>query len=233
MEKNEINQRSPLRALQNSIRGGLGAGNIGVIVARHGVGKTAFLVGLGLDKLLRGRKVLHVSLGHAVDKVCAYYDDIFADLAREHDLDDVWRVRVEMERNRRIHVFPDGTLDGPRLRHALAFMKEHMGFAPSSILIDDYDFGQATPGALKELRALATETGDQIWMTAITSRDAAVDGDGIPEPVSPLKDEVDVILRMAHDGDSVRIHLLKEHDRTTPSPLDLALDPRTLLLVRD
>ena len=62
MHQKEINERSPLRVLEQSIHGGLGRGNIGVIVARHGVGKTAFLVGVALDDLMRGRSVLHVSM---------------------------------------------------------------------------------------------------------------------------------------------------------------------------
>jgi len=46
MLRKELNERSPVRLLEASIHGGLGAGNIGVIIARHGVGKTAFVRGL-------------------------------------------------------------------------------------------------------------------------------------------------------------------------------------------
>ena len=55
MYRKELNERSPLRLLENSIHGGLGRGNLGVVVARHGVGKTAFLVGVALDDLLRSK----------------------------------------------------------------------------------------------------------------------------------------------------------------------------------
>ncbi len=103
MRRKEINERSPLRVLESSIHGGLGRGNIGVIIARHGVGKTAFLVGVALDDLLRGRKALHVSLEHDSEKVRAFYDEVFTDLAHEREMEDVWKVRLEMERNRRIH----------------------------------------------------------------------------------------------------------------------------------
>ena len=52
----ELNERNPLRLFEHSIHGGLGRGNIGVVVARHGIGKTAFLVGIALDDAMRGRK---------------------------------------------------------------------------------------------------------------------------------------------------------------------------------
>ena len=62
MYRKELNERSPLRLFEHSIHGGLGRGNVGVVVARHGIGKTAFLVGIALDDAMRGRKVLHARL---------------------------------------------------------------------------------------------------------------------------------------------------------------------------
>jgi len=44
MEIQELNDLSPLRVFEESLDGGLGRGNLGVLVSRHGVGKTACLV---------------------------------------------------------------------------------------------------------------------------------------------------------------------------------------------
>ena len=55
MHRKDLNERSPVRVLEASIHGGLGRGNIGVVIARHGVGKTPFLVGVALDDAL-GRR---------------------------------------------------------------------------------------------------------------------------------------------------------------------------------
>jgi hypothetical protein len=233
MRRKEVNERSPLRVLEQSIHGGLGPGNIGVIVARHGLGKMAFLVGVGLDDLMRGRKVLHVSLDYPVDKIVAYYDEIFADLAREKELADVWRVRTDMERNRCIHSYPDGKFSTARLRDALTFYRDHTDFVPSAIMIDHYDFEAATADDLEAVREIATQLEGEIWMSAHTSRDAKIDDQGIPEPVSHVKDSIDVILRMAHDGEHVQISLLKDHDNPRVSDLNLTLDPTTLLLVKE
>ena len=52
MNRRFANARSPLRLLEKGLHGGLGIGNIGVVVAGHGVGKTPFLVGVALDELL-------------------------------------------------------------------------------------------------------------------------------------------------------------------------------------
>ncbi len=89
MYSKELNERNPLRLFEHSIHGGLGPGNIGVVVARHGIGKTAFLVGIALDDAIRGRKVLHVSLDKTVDHVREFYDEIFMDLAHSAHLEDL------------------------------------------------------------------------------------------------------------------------------------------------
>ena len=44
MVKAELIKRSPLRVFEQSIHGGLGRGNIGVLASPKGVGKTACLV---------------------------------------------------------------------------------------------------------------------------------------------------------------------------------------------
>ena len=114
MYRSEINERSPIRVFERSMHGGLGRGNVGVIAARPGVGKTPMLVQIGLDDLLRERKVLHLSHEHAVDHVRAYYDEIFHDLADGKRLEDPERVRLEMERNRLIFSHLGRTSRRPR-----------------------------------------------------------------------------------------------------------------------
>lgn len=233
MHHKELNERSPLRVLDQSIHGGLGRGNIGVVVARHGVGKTAFLVGVALDELMRGRNVLHVSLEQTAERVRTYYDEIFAELSHAEALDDVWRVRTSIERHRRIHCYLGGTFSLERLRESLRFMEQNGEFRPRTLLIDGYDFASKTVDDLGGLRAVARDLEAELWMSAVTSRTARRDPSGVPEPVAHLGAAIDVILDMAHDGRAVRIGLLKDHDNQDVSELKLALDPTTLLLSRE
>lgn len=233
MHQKELNERSPLRVLEQSIHGGLGRGNIGVIVARHGVGKTAFLVGVALDDLMHGRNVLHVSLEQPADRVRTYYDEIFAELCHSERLDDVWRVRENLERHRRIHSYLGGTFTMQKFRDAVDFMKQHGGFAPDAIVVDGFEFAPASPEDLTAMRQLATELNAELWMSAVTTRDSARNERGVPEPVAHLEGAIDVILSMAHDGKAVRVGLHKDHDNPNVSELKLALDPTTLLLIRE
>ncbi|MCH8962850.1 MAG: hypothetical protein IH820_16455, partial [Bacteroidetes bacterium] len=54
MYRKFLNARNPLRLLEKGLHGGLGGGNLGIVIAGPGVGKTAFLVGVALDELMRG-----------------------------------------------------------------------------------------------------------------------------------------------------------------------------------
>jgi hypothetical protein len=231
MHRKELNERSPLRLLEQSIHGGLGRGNIGVVVARHGVGKTAFLVGVALDDLMRGRKVLHVALDEAVDKIRDYYDEIFLDLARTSGLENIGEERLEIERNRNIHTYLGNAFSVVKLREAIAFLKTHMHFEPTTLIIEGYHFESANAQDLAELRSVAREINSELWMSAVTHRDSPRNERGIPEPLARLEAGIDVILAMHQTGSVVHLSLLKDHDNPDVSDVRVALDPTTLLLI--
>ncbi len=233
MHRKELNERSPLRLLEESTHGGLGLGNIGVVVARHGVGKTAFLVDIALDDLLRGRKVLHVALDEPVDKIRDYYDEIFQDLAQSSGLEDVFAERLEMERNRNIHTYMGNTFSVARLVDAVSFLKTHMNFEPATLIIEGYRFEKAGPGEFADLRKLARNIGAELWMSAVTHRESSRNERGIPEPLARLESCFDLILAMEQAGDKVHLSLLKDHDNPNVTDTKVALDPSTLLLIQE
>lgn len=233
MHLNELSERSPVRIFEQSIHGGLGVGNIGVVVARHGVGKTAFLVGVALDDLFRGRKVLHVAIGKTIENVREFYDEVFMDLAVGARLEDIPRVRRDMERHRHIKSYLGRSFTLDHLEDHVRMLREVLDFAPSALIVDGYDFGSATVDDLEKLRAFARELKCELWMSATTHRDSRCDAEGIPEPVAHVKASIAVIVRMAHDGKSVHLRLLKDHDNPAVSEVGLALDPTTMLLVRE
>src|SRR6187399_343841 len=178
MYTKELSERNPLRLFEHSIHGGLGPGNIGVVVARHGLGKTAFLVGIAIDDAIRGRKVLHVSLDKTVNHVREFYDEIFMDLAHSTNLEDLGSARLEMERHRMIHTYVGGTYSTDKLRQSMQFLKEIAHFEPACLILQGFAFDQATVADIEALRKLASEFNVELWMTAPTHRDAPLDDRG-------------------------------------------------------
>ena len=78
---------SPLKILERSYRKKLGFGNLGVLLARAGVGKTACLIHIGFDTLFREKRLVHISLEDPPEKVIAYYNTIFYDLIKALDVE--------------------------------------------------------------------------------------------------------------------------------------------------
>ena len=231
MYRKELNERNPLRLFEHSIHGGLGPGNIGLVVARHGIGKTAFLVGIALDEAMRGRKTLHVSLDKTVDHMREFYDEIFMDLAHSAHLEDLASERLEMERNRMIHTYAGKSFTIHKLRHSINFLKEYAHFDPACLILQGYDFERATAEDMAAVRELAAEFNVEMWMSALTHRGVQRNEHGIPEHIAKLAPAIAVIVEMTDHDDGVHIALLKDHDNPDVAKLKLALDPSTMLLV--
>jgi hypothetical protein len=232
MYRKELNERNPLRLFEHSIHGGLGSGNIGVVVARHGIGKTAFLVGIALDDAMRGRKAMHVSLDKTVDHLREFYDEIFMDLAHSAQLEDLPAERLEMERNRIIHTYAGKSFTIHKLRHSINFLREYAHFDPACLILEGFDFERATVADMEAFRDLAGEFNVEMWVSAVTHRGVPLNEHGIPEPVAKLASAIAVIVQMTDDSDGVRLSLLKDHDNPNVAKLTLALDPSTMLLVK-
>ena len=49
MAKQELFERSPIRAFDEATNGGLKAGELGLVTAKKGLGKTSVLVQFGMD----------------------------------------------------------------------------------------------------------------------------------------------------------------------------------------
>lgn len=228
MKRRFLNARSPLRLLEKGLHGGLGPGNLGVVIAGHGVGKTSFLVGVAVDELLRGGRVLHVSCSHPVNHVRAHYDTVFDELAQTTHLENEGLIHGEIDRHRSVRVYPPNTFAPDKLRDAVKLERE-AGGAPSLIVLEGFDLTELARPDVEDLRALARELEAEIWLESTSGDERDVRPGGV---VDGLGDLVSVILALEPGDHEVRLRAVKDHDNPDVSDLHVALDPRTLLLVR-
>lgn len=228
MYRKFLNARSPLRLLEKGLHGGLGPGNLGVVLAGHGVGKTSFLVGIAVDELLRAGRVLHVSLSHSVQHVRAHYDTVFEELAATKHLEDGASIHAEIDRHRSIRVYPPGELTTGKLRDAVKLETE-AGEKPSLIVLEGIDLASLPRGDVEDLKALAQELEAEVWLESSTEEQVAI---VVPPAIAALGDLVSVIVALEPGDRTVALRALKDHDNPDLSDLHVALDPRTLLLVR-
>ena len=231
----DVNERSPLRVFERSIHGGLGQGNIGLVMSRAGVGKTAFLVDVALDVCMRNDKVLHVDTEHTAQRVREYYEEVFRDLAHGTGLEDRERVHFRVERNRMIHSFLRGSFSLERLQQAMIYMKEHIDFVPSCIILDGFPAWeqlslQELTESLAAVKKMAVESETEVWISAQSHREDERDELGLPTRLNPYLDYLSVVVRLVSKGNQVRLQLVKDHENPDVADLHIELDPKTLLL---
>ena len=237
MYRKEVNERSPMRVFEKSIHGGLGRGNVGVVLSRAGVGKTALLVQIALDDLLRDRRVLHISTEHAVDHVRAYYDELFHDLAQYTKLAEPETVRLDVERHRLIFSLlghaPSSEATSTSLKKLIdtvGFARDVAHFSPDVIIVDGYDLAHVSEAMMDMLATLARDHSAELWLSTTTKASQVTAGTA-PAPLEPFFDKLGVVVYLESEKDLVRLRLLKDHDSKDLAEISLRLDAHTMRII--
>ncbi len=232
MVEKSMMERSPVRIFERAIGGGLGEGKLGVVLSRHGVGKTGFLIGLAVDQLLQGRKVLYISTKESVEHINNFFDQIFHAMAASLEMDQVPQKQLRMERNRYIHVYNRDSFSLEKLEQSVAFLKDAAGFVPDMVILDGTPrFENTEEWEIQGVKKMAAEWGAEIWTSSNIHREGQEsDARGVPNTVARFDDEIGVIINLESDSDHVKVKILKEHGSTEPAQVQIELDPKTLLL---
>ncbi len=202
-------------------------GGMGAVTAPAGVGKTALMVQLALNAMLRDKKVLHISLNDPVHKVNLWYQELFHNLARQSGLENIAETWESLLPNRFIMTFKVEGFNVPKLKERMTDLIVQKIFLPEIVIIDGLKFDEAAPETLTSLKAMAGKHGLRLWFTVHASffKDAAVHD--IPDCLLPLMDFFDVVFKLQPEGGEISVTPLSgKPARVHP----LFLDPATLLI---
>ncbi len=232
MVKSELIKRSPLRIMEKSAHGGVGAGNIGVIASKKGIGKTACLVHIATDKLLQDNHVIHVSFSSKVDHIYSWYEDIFAEISKKRELEKAMDVHDEIVHNRVIMNFSQRAVKTGQVLSSLKAMIENGQINTEVVVIDGYAFQDAGLEDIKAFRAFAQEQSLELWFTASypEDQDKILDGNGVPRILTPFLDELSLVITMENTDNQIVLKLVKDQDRIHKEDLHLKLNAKTLLI---
>ncbi len=234
MVKAELNKRSPLRVFEKTINGGVGKGNIGVIASKKGVGKTACLVHIATDKLFRGRRVIHVSFAQKVDHIITWYEDIFKEIAKKRELENAIDVHDELIKNRVIMNFSKGSITVDQLLSSLRALIQDGKFSADSIIFDGYDISEANDSDVEKLKTFARDLDLEIWFSSsLKGEDPLFRNNGVPEDLASRINDIDVLITLKFEGEFVRLQVVKDHDNLETKDMNLRLEPKTMLIVRE
>lgn len=232
MPEKTMIERSPVRVFDRAIGGGLGAGNIGVVLSRNGGGKTGFLIGLAIDKLLQGKRVLYISTKESVEHVNDFFDQIFHAMATSLAMDEVPQRQLQMERNRHILVYNRKSFSVEKLESSVGFLTETTGFRPDMVIMDGTPrFESTEQWEIDVIRKLARQWNAEIWTSGLLHREGQqLDQRGIPLESARYDDDLGVVVRRATENGRIHLKVLKEHASAEPAQVRMELDPATLLL---
>ncbi|MDA8137669.1 MAG: cytoplasmic protein [Desulfobacteraceae bacterium] len=229
MLKQDLILRNPLRLLGKESDDILEPGQFGAILARAGVGKTALIIQIALNAMLRAQKVLHISLNEPVGKINIWYQEVLGRLAQKFQiphLDQLWDTIVP---HRFIMTFQAEGFSVPKLEERLTDLTSQNIFNPRMMLIDGLAFDQQAVAALQGLKQMAHRLSLPIWFTVTTHRHEAPAPDGLPVQLSAVQNLFEMAVALLPVEQTIQIKALKGCSQAEAQP-PLHLDPETMLI---
>jgi len=225
--------------------GGLGGGELGVIVAPAGIGKSWALQCIGAHNLRKGRTVVHYSLELNENYVGLRYDTIFTGITTsniKYYVEDVKKKLKKLPGKLIIKYYPTKAASVQTLASHLKQL-ELQEINPDIVLVDYADilmgYGKEKRFVLEsiyeDLRALAGEANIPIWTASQANRSSLeeeiIDATKVSEAYSKIMiaDFVISMSRKIEDkvGKTARFHIIKNRfgidGITFPSKMDTEL----------
>ena len=170
------------------LNGGLSAGELGVVVAPTGVGKSHFLTFIGANALRNNYNVLHYTFELSEEAIGRRYDSNLCDIDSSLVIENKEKILQAykdngIKGNLVIKWFPTGSTTVYTLRSHIERLKTTKNFTPDIIIIDYADIMRSTQKTeqlrielkyvYEEIRGLAGELKCPIWTASQSSKDGA------------------------------------------------------------
>lgn len=217
-------------AINDLMDGGLGPGELGVVVAPSGVGKTWVLCALGASAVRKGLTVVHYSMELSEKYVGNRYDTVFTSIPSSELLDkrdDVRNKIKGLKGKLLIKYFPPKGVSAKKLELHIEKLIAN-GNKPDLIIIDyadlllsysnrsDSTYGEQG-GVYIELRGMSGELEIPIWTASQTNRSAidseVIEADKIADSYAKVMN-ADFIMSLSRKSkdklnNTARVHIMK------------------------
>ena len=223
MAKQELFERSPIRAFDAVANGGLKAGELGLVTAKKGVGKTAVLVQFGMDTLLNGKQLVHVSFDQVSANVITWYDTILGEISKNKTMSD--DVKDQVLRNRTILNFNQDNVSLEKVINTLNALKAG-GIGVAGVVIDGTDFGKVKESDIQAVASYAKATKTKVWMSSTVDSDSL--SEQAPKAILPYFSMV--VHLAASKAKGTEVQVLKAGTKPVEDAT-LKLDPKSYLIL--
>ncbi|MBL4904354.1 MAG: hypothetical protein JKY62_17155 [Desulfocapsa sp.] len=234
MGKEDLVSNNPLRVLGLETDEAVDARRVGLVMARAGLGKTAILVQIAMDAMLRDNKVLHVAIGEGIDKTRTWYDDILTLINDDKKIENFQNVVDDIMKNRMIMTFKENSFSLATLEERMEDLSSQEIFKADCLIVDGFDFSDVeSVSVLNELNGFMDKNGlKMVWFSAVSHRgDERVSANGVPAPCHECDELFDTVLLISPEDNEIRLKTLKCSEAcSVDAGKSLSLDPATMLL---
>jgi len=217
---------------EKEISSQLPAGAFGAVLARAGMGKTAFLVQMALSSMLGGEDVLHVSLHEPIAKVTLWYRELFEKKFTRKPPQSFRMLWEGLLPHRFIMTFRVDRFCIPNLEERLNDLKVQGIFSPHILLIDGWQTDRISRDEMQELKAFAERHNLKVWLSVHVHRKDSEAGDPFPAFLKESDDLFDGLMAMEARGQEILIGPLKDRTGSLKS-WQMKMDPSTLLVTAE
>lgn len=217
MEKKDLFDKSPVRLFDAVADGGLKAGELGLVTAKKGLGKTSVLVQFGMDTLLQDKQLIHVSFDVHSSNVISWYDSIFGEIAKKKNVGNATELKNDVVSKRTILNFSLDNFSLEKVVNTLNALKAG-GIAVAGVVMDGIDFSKVSDADIKAVADYAKKENVVLWASS----------DSVPEN---LEKYFSIIVNLSQASDAVVVEITKLGSKKNIST-DLKLDSKTLLITK-
>lgn len=222
MAKQELYERSPIRIFDEATGGGLKSGEMGLVTAKKGLGKTSVLVQFGMDTLLNGKQLVHVSFNQHSENVISWYDGIYNEISKKKAIANAADVKEQILRNRTILNFNQDNISLEKVVNTLNALKAG-GTAVAGVVIDDVDFSKVKEADIQAVASYAKATKTKVWISATAAGEKLEDS--APKSLLPY---FTAVIHLSAKNAATQVSILKM-GKKTDLECTLKLDSKTLL----
>ncbi|MEN8258088.1 MAG: hypothetical protein ABFS09_09545 [Thermodesulfobacteriota bacterium] len=221
MKRQELIETNPLRLISPSDGGMVAGRHLALVKSSAGVGKTAILVQIALDKLLRGEHVVHIGINEQLNNIKLWYSHAFGAQARQVELAEPDKVEGETMDRRLLMTFMAENFSPARLAERLDGLSRHGISLPDCVVIDGLAAqGTESAAIFAELRAYAQERNITLWLSCL-------------DLASKVKEQADTVLELQDSsGGTISLSVVKDDAGYAEEGAAMRLDPQTLTLFR-
>ena len=218
MDKKDLIAHSPVRYF-DATNAGLKAGEMGLITAKKGLGKTSVLVQVGIDNLLNDKALVHVSFDQQSSNVIAWYSSVLSEISKKRNVN-IADINEDIVRNRMIFNFNQETFKLPKVVNQLKALKEG-GFNIACVVVDGLDLAKASKEDLDCFADFIKSEKMTAWFSYTNEAPtlkATLDSDKL--------DDFATVAHIEAESKNISLTLLKNGDGK------VNLDAKTLLMTK-